>query len=63
MICPTCNGFGWIGRRHPVRPGMTAEPCPQCMGSKLAHCCEGDQWSEREKEVERGQGRQTPQTP
>lgn len=52
MICPTCRGFGWIGRQNTGKPGMQAEPCPECMGSMRAHCCDGDQPSARDHEIE-----------
>ena len=34
MICPTCRGFGWIGRQNTGKPGMQAGPCPECGGDK-----------------------------
>jgi len=39
MICPTCRyndppGF--------VRNGAALEPCPDCAGTIVAHCCEAD---------------------
>ena len=38
MICPTCRfndppGF--------VRHGAALEPCPDCGGTQVAHCCDG----------------------
>ena len=38
MICPTCRyndppGF--------VRKGVALEPCPDCGGTMVAHCCDG----------------------
>jgi hypothetical protein len=38
MICPTCRfndppGF--------VRNGPALEPCPDCGGTMVAHCCDG----------------------
>ena len=38
MICPTCRyndppGF--------VRNGTELEPCPDCGGTMVAHCCDG----------------------
>jgi len=38
MICPTCRyndppGF--------IRNGPAPEPCPDCGGTMVAHCCDG----------------------
>jgi hypothetical protein len=38
MICPTCRyndppGF--------VRNGAALQPCPDCGGAMVAHCCDG----------------------
>lgn len=36
MICPTCHGTGY------AREGLP-DPCIECQGSGLTHCCEGHQ--------------------
>jgi hypothetical protein len=52
MICGTCHGErGWwlLARldwtEHPIgsrcKPTVRWEPCPSCLGSGVASCCEG----------------------
>jgi hypothetical protein len=42
MLCELCQGTGWLDvPKEWNRPGLK-DICPDCMGSGLAHCCEGD---------------------
>jgi DnaJ-class molecular chaperone len=48
MICPACQGKGFIlpafARKKDGAPvGTASTPCPECNGSGVVHCCEGDQ--------------------
>jgi len=48
-VCETCRGLGTV-----MEKGATSwwrVPCPDCIGG-VSHCCEGEQWSEREIEIE-----------
>jgi DnaJ-class molecular chaperone len=39
MICPTCRGRGFVPTV--TLDDVTAhEPCPDCMGSGIASCCD-----------------------
>lgn len=48
MICEPCRGRGLILDKVTLAP----RPCPQCGGCGVAHCCDGDQPSIRDWEVE-----------
>lgn len=37
MICPACQGEGWLEEGLPE-----PEICWECQGSGLAYCCEGE---------------------
>lgn len=50
MICELCNGKGLV-QRHTGQP----EPCLQCGGYAIRHCCDGDQWSDHERAIEQGE--------
>jgi len=44
MRCERCRGDGWLLVPAPTKFGLPEEvPCPECGGSGIAHCCEGDQ--------------------
>jgi hypothetical protein len=38
MICPTCRYSDPPGF---IRNGASLEPCPDCGGTMVAHCCDG----------------------
>lgn len=38
MICPCCQGAGWLLDLDDVGEAV---PCPECEGMGLAYCCEG----------------------
>jgi hypothetical protein len=38
MICETCR---YNNPRGFVRKGLALEPCPDCGGTMVAHCCDG----------------------
>lgn len=40
MICRTCHGTGRMRTGHNAR---VTEPCIECNGFGVTHCCEGDQ--------------------
>jgi hypothetical protein len=46
MICPICQGARVVWR------GYHAEPCPECGGCGVAHCCDGHQPSAHDGAVE-----------
>lgn len=43
MICETCHGFGRVKphERGADVPKDALEPCADCGGTGVAHCCEG----------------------
>jgi hypothetical protein len=53
MICEHCFGNGYVLRHFSSDSGPVLQhfPCPDCIGG-VSHCCEGEQWSEREIEIE-----------
>jgi len=53
MLCTTCDGRGTV--REPHRPGIGAHriPCPECFGSGVTHCCDGDAVTHREALIDR----------
>jgi len=55
MQCLTCHGRGVIWRPYRDDEGHAVErpePCPQCGGCGVSHCCDGDQPSARDHEIE-----------
>lgn len=48
MRCETCRGKGgrWVPRTAWSLPGapwvLVWEPCRECGGTKISHCCEGE---------------------
>ncbi len=39
MRCETCDGRGFVTSKQPhLRP---TDPCPDCGGTSIAHCCDG----------------------
>lgn len=43
MICQTCDGKGLIRTAHIPALGLyNNNPCPECGGCGIAHCCSGD---------------------
>ena len=58
MRCSKCEGYGMI--RYPARDGdYNEEPCPDCNGSGIIHCCEGEQTQGEEKSVGTDKRKQT----
>jgi len=41
MICETCHGRRFIERRA-AGECPVEEPCPDCGGFGIVHCCEGE---------------------
>jgi DnaJ-class molecular chaperone len=55
MICPVCHGNGFRTRTYNEGNGIVCEttPCPACIGGpNAASCCEGDQPSDHDKNME-----------
>lgn len=47
MRCENCFGWGWVVKTTHFFPrdrGVRADrvPCPDCGGSGVSHCCEGE---------------------
>lgn len=55
MICDLCHGKGGVLANALPDRIITYRPCPRCGGTGVAHCCDGDQPSDRDKEE--GDGR------
>ena len=48
MRCDACGGRGWILRPAPIKTApelrgvvMWKDPCDDCGGSGICHCCDG----------------------
>jgi DnaJ-class molecular chaperone len=49
MRCQKCQGSGEVNAQYTVKhpetnaqwARYTVQPCPDCMGSGVAHCCDG----------------------
>jgi len=42
MICERCHGKGYPYPPRPGKPDDVRFPCPDCGGSGITHCCEGE---------------------
>ena len=55
MVCERCHGRGiWVYRVDRITkfPDLNARLCPDCGGSGIVHCCEGDREQPMERECE-----------
>lgn len=50
MICETCHGRRFIERRA-AGECPREEPCPECGGFGIVHCCEGERAGNVETEA------------
>lgn len=44
MLCPKCHGWGKVRKEphlHRFGKGYDMEPCSECYGTGIVHCCEG----------------------
>jgi len=58
MICERCHGNHYVRYEFTCedgRPVAVIEPCPSCIGG-VAHCCDGDQPSARDLEIDKRRG-------